>query len=197
MKEQISIATFEDVLRITGQDIEEFDTIGLRGYGWAELRGEDGELKELVAFKNLITNKGDQYYAERAAGIGSPPGQVTGMQLGTGGATAAVKTSGAGGGAMIVTLVANSLVAIDGGFPSSNGLQSGAVACTIQWKTTWPAGTATANGINEAVITNQSTGTQTVAPVSAVISRAVLGTTVNKGASDSFAITWSHNVLGA
>jgi len=187
--------TFEDLMAVGGFTEPTWeDKLGVKGWGLALLTDEDGAIKELQQFKNLITNKGDQYYAERAAGIGSPPGQVTGMQLGTGGGTAAAKT---GAGAAIVTLTASSLVAIDGGFPTSNGLQSGAVACRIQWKTTWPAGTATANGINEVALVNQATGTQTAAPASATIARAVLGTTVNKAAGDTLAITWNNDLLGA
>lgn len=173
----------------------EFNLWSPEGYA-AHLDGDPmaifGDL-EHGEFTNLITNVGDEYYAERAAGIASPPAQVTGMQLGTG--TTAVAKNGAGGA--IVTLVANSLVAIDGGFPTSNNTQSGAVACRIQWKTTWAAGTATATGIAEVALVNQSTGTQTAAPAAATISRALLSPTVNKGASDTLAITWNHDLLGA
>ena len=188
------------------QSTLERDIAGLRGFGVANLWSEEGykahilgdplaEVGDLqvVEFANLITNVGDEYYGERAAGIASPPGQVTGMQLGTG--TTAVAKNGAG--AAMVTLVASSLVAIDGAFPTSNNTQTGAVALRIQWKTTWAAGTATATGIAEVVLTNQSTGTQTAVPAAACISRALLSPTVNKGASDTLAITWNHDLLGA
>lgn len=168
------------------------DGLGLSGCGWWELfDGDpaDGKLKDMGSFKNLITRIGDQYYGERAAGISSPPAQVTGMQLGTG-STAASKT---GAGAAMVTLVASLLVAIDGGFPTS--ALSGS-SRRIQWRTTWAAGTATATGIQEVVLTNQSTGTQTAVPEANTISRAVL-TSFDKGASDSLVITWNHDLLGA
>lgn len=160
------------------------------GHGFWELFDEDGDLTDCGEFTNLITQVGDQYYGERAAGIASPPAQVTGMQLGTG-STAVAKT---GAGAALVTLVAASLVAIDGGFPTSalNG-----AARRIQWKTTWAAGTATSNGIAEVALVNQSTGTQTVAPAAATISRALLSPTVNKGAGDTLAVTWNHDLTGA
>lgn len=160
------------------------------GHGFWELLDEDGNLKDGGEFRNLITQVGDQYYGERAAGISSPPAQVTGMQLGTG-TTAVAKT---GAGAAIVTLVTASLVAIDSTWPQSSIPAS---ARRIQWKTTWPAGTATANTIAEVALVNQSTGTQTAAPASATISRALLSPTVNKGASDTLAVTWNHDLLGA
>jgi hypothetical protein len=158
-----------------------------------ERGGKGCRPKELIdagEFTNLVTQIGDQYYGERAAGIASPPAQVTGMQLGTG-ATAAAKT---GAGAAVVTYVAGSNVAIDGGFPTSalNGASR-----RIAWKTTWPAGTATTNGLNEVVIINQAIATNAAAPAANTISRALLAPVVNKGANDSLAVTWNHDLLGA
>lgn len=167
---------------------EEFGRI--LGWGRWELFDEDGEIKDGGAFTNLITQVGDQYYGERASGIASPPAQVTGMQLGSG-TTAVTKT---GAGAALVTLVAASLVTLDASFPASS--LSGS-SRRIQWKCTWAAGVATANGIAEVVLVNQATGTQTAAPASATISRALLSPVVNKGSGDTLAVTWNHDLLGA
>lgn len=152
-----------------------------------ELRGPDDELKYREELSNLITQIGDQYYMERGALATGAPAVVTGMQLGTGTTTPA-KT---GAGAAIVTLVAASLVAI--GTPTSalNGS-----ARRITYAATWAAGTATANGIAEVALVNQSTGTQTVAPASATISRALLSPIVNKGAADSLTVQWTHDFQG-
>lgn len=160
------------------------------GHGFWELFDADGDRVDYGEFANLITQVGDQYYGERAAAIASPPAQVTGMQLGTG-TTAVAKT---GAGAAIVSLVTASLVAIDGSFPTS--ALSGS-SRRIQWKTTWAAGTATATSISEVALVNQSTGTQTVVPAANTIARALLSPVVNKGASDTLAITWNHDLLGA
>lgn len=159
------------------------------GHGFWELF-RDGELIDRGEFTNLITQIGDQYYGERASGIASPPAQVTGMQLGTG-TTAVAKT---GAGAALVTLVAASLVALDGTFPTS--ALSGS-SRRIQWKTTWAAGVATANSIAEVVLVNQAVGTQTITPAANTISRALLSPVVNKGASDTLAVTWNQDLLGA
>lgn len=167
------------------------DIVGIRGHGYWEMFDEHGNIKGRGEFSNLITQVGDQYYGERAAGIASPPAQVTGMQLGAG-STAVAKT---GAGAAIVTLLAASLVAIDGGFPASS---IPVASRRIQWKTTWPAGTATtASPITEVVLTNQSTGTQTAVPAANTISRAILAGIGSKGASDTLAVTWNHDLLGA
>lgn len=163
------------------------DTALILGHGIAEVRGPDGTLKQRVEFTNLVTQIGDQVYGERGAGLAGAPAAPTGMQLGTG-TTAVAKT---GAGAAIGTLVANSLVAI--GTPTS-GLNGS--ARRITYSTTWAAGTATANGIAEVALVNQSTGTQTAAPASATISRALLSPTVNKGAADSLTVTWTHDLAG-
>lgn len=175
---------------VAGYGRAELDVARLVGWGTWELRGEDGELKAEGTLANLITRVGDQYYGERASGIGSPPGQVTGMRLGTDN-TAPAKT---GAGAAIVTYVTGSHKAIDGGFPTS--ALSGS-SRRIAWKTTYNAGEATATGIVEAVITNESPLTDVAGTAANTISRALLSPSVNKGASDTLAITWNHDLLGA
>lgn len=169
---------------------EEVARVGIVGHGFWELFGPDGELKDCGEFTNLITQVGDQYYGERAAGIGSPPAQVTGMQLGTG-TTAVAKT---GAGAAVVTYITGSAVAIDGSFPTS--ALSGS-SRRIQWKTTWGAGVATATGIAEVVLINQSVGTDSGAAAAATISRALISPAKDKGAADTLAVTWNHDLLGA
>lgn len=166
------------------------DLNGIRGFVVVELIGPDGEIKQRLEIENLVTQVGDQYYGERAAGIGGPPGQVTGMRYGTG-VTAASKT---GAGAAIVTYVTGSSIAIDGGFPTSalNGASR-----RIAWKTTWNAGVATANSISEAVITNESPLTDVAGSAANTIARVLLSPVINKGASDTLAITWNHDILGA
>lgn len=190
-----------DSIEVTaGYERKVSERLGIRGHGvvelWTPIRnglvGTIGRLVlvQRVEFENLITEVGDEYYGERAAGIASPPGQVTGMRLGTGSTTPA-KT---GAGAAIVTYVSGSALAIDGSFPTS--ALSGS-SRRIQWKTTWGAGVATANGIAEAVITNESPLTDVTGSAANTISRALVSPTVNKGASDTLAITWNHDLLGA
>lgn len=162
----------------------------VKGIVEVRLYDEDGILTLEQIVENLVTQVGDQYYGERAAGIGSPPGQVTGMRLGTG-STAAAKT---GAGAAIVTYVTASQVAIDGTYPQSS-LNS--TARRITWRSTWAAGVATASGIQEVVITNESPLTNVAGTAANTISRAVLSPVINKGASDTLEITWHHDILGA
>lgn len=152
------------------------------------LTGPDGTVTYDEVIDNLVTEVGDQYYGERAAGVAGAPAAVTGMQLGTGGTTP-TKT---GAAAAIGTLVASSLVALTG--TPTSGLTG--ASRRITYTATWAAGTATANNISEVVLVNQSTGTQTAAPASATISRALLSPMVNKAAGDSLTIAWQHDLLG-
>lgn len=165
------------------------------GHGMVEVFDEDGNLKQTVNFKNLITQVGDQYYGERAAsgisgGFTTSVAQATGMQLGTG-TTAVAKT---GAGAAVVTYINSSAKAFDSGFPAST--LSGS-SRRIQWKCTWAAGEATANGISEVVLINQAVATNSAAAAANTIARALISPVVNKAAGDTLAITWNHDLLGA
>ncbi len=166
------------------------DVIRFTGHGFYELIGPDGKVKQRGTFANLITDYGDQYYAERATT--TDPGIVTGMRLGTGGSTAAAK---AGAGGAIVSYVSASDKALDS-TPGSSDLGAG-IGHRVQYIVTWVAGEATATGIDEAVVTNETPLTDVAGALGDTISRAVLVPVVNKGASDQLVITWNHDALGA
>lgn len=156
-----------------------------------ELFDEDGNLKAEGITHNLVTQVGDQFYGERAVGLGSLA-NASGMRLGNNGSpTAASKTST---GAAIQTYVTGSSQGFDGSFPASslNGSSR-----RIQYKTTWTAGTATASGISEVVITCESPITNVIGSAANTIARALISPVVNKGASDTLAVTWNHDLLGA
>jgi hypothetical protein len=138
---------------------------------------------------NLVTQIGDEYLGERAAGIGSPPDQATGMRLGTG-STAAAKT---GAGAAIVTYISGSNQAFEGGFPTSalNGSSR-----RIQWQSIWAAGDSTNSAITESVITNENPLTDVAGSAANTLSRVVFSA-INKGALDTLTNTWSWDILGA
>lgn len=181
-------ATRDELVAAAGYGRGDRNPIGVHGTLHVVLTGPDGEIKLDEIVDNLITQLGDQYYGERAAPVAGAPAAITGMQLGTG-ATAPAKT---GAGAAIVTLTANSLVALTGAPASSlNGAKR-----RITYTAQWAAGVATANGLSEVALVNQATGTQTVAPAAATIARALLNPTVNKGALDTLTVTWHHDLEG-
>lgn len=169
---------------------------GLLGYGTIVLTDGDGQVISAQPFTNLITDVGDAYYAAKAItgtfsnGVtNSAPTIMAHMKLGTS-TTAASKAST---GAAIVTTIASSSTAFDATYPSSSNLGAG-LGVNAVYKTTWAAGASTNSAITEAVISSDtSTGAGSAANT---ISRVVF-TAVNKGASDTLAITWNHKFLGA
>lgn len=173
----------------------DLEKLGLVGFGVIELRSADGELKDIRSFANLITDTGDLYYAQKAiVGIApaapSAPTAMAHMKLGTG--TTAVAKNGAG--AAIVTYIASSSQAFDASYPQTSNLGAGA-GVTAVYKVTWAAGSATNSAITEAVITSDTVAAN-AGTASNSIARTVFSA-VNKGASDTLAITWSHKFLGA
>lgn len=171
------------------------DSAGVVGYGVIELRGADGELKRCEPFANLITDAGDLYIAGKvitsiAPASPSAPTAMSGMKLGTG--TTAVAKSGAGGA--LVTYLSGSNLAFDATYPQTSNLGAG-LGVNAVYKTTWGAGVATSSAITEAVIVNDA-GTNATSTAANTASRIVF-TAINKGASDTLAITWNHKFLGA
>jgi hypothetical protein len=170
------------------------DKTGISGFGVGILRGPDGEIKDVRTFKNLVTDKGDLYIAQKiitsiAPASASAPTAMTGMKLGTG-TTAASK---AGSGAALVTYLSGSQKTFTTAYPTTEDLGSGLGVCAV-YNCTWAAGVATGS-ITEAVIVNDAASNATSTAAN-TIARAVF-TAVVKGASDTFEITWKHKVLGA
>lgn len=179
---------------------------GLVGYGIAELFDTDIDenglhvavrRKMVVPFANLITDAGDLYTAGMVIALVSPanaaqPTKANGMKLGTG--STAVAKSGAGGA--IVTYLTASNVAFDATFPVTANLGAG-LGVNAQYKTTWAAGIATNSAIAEAAIVNDQANNASGSSAANTYSRTVFGSTINKGASDTLAVTWNWKYLGA
>lgn len=174
-----------------------YDGVGMLGFGVAHLLDGDGKTKELIPFCNLITTAGDQYYAQKAIALVPPqnpaaPTAAQGMKLGTGGATAAAKSST---GASIVTYITGSNLVFDPTYPSAAAV-GGDGGWNATYKTTWAAGTATNASISEVAIVNDQTNNANGSTAANTYARATF-TAINKTASDSLAITWTHKFLGA
>lgn len=172
------------------------EEIGTTGYGEAVLRGPDGEIKQRVEFKNLITDKGDEYYSKKAAvSVGdygsSAPTAVNGMKLGTG-TTAAAKS---GAGSSIVTYISGSNNALDASSPTCSAVGTD-VGWYIIYTVTWAAGDATNAAIAEVALVNDQ-ASDDIGSAAETYARAVLSSTVDKAAGDSLTIVWRHKFLGA
>jgi hypothetical protein len=175
------------------------DGAGLSGYGLIEHRDGDGEILGLQPFANKITDQGDLYYATKAiVGIGSSPPSaptaLTGMKLGTGTTAPAKAGVGAASLAASADYITGSNQVFDTSFPSTTNLGT-TLGVQAVYKVTYAAGTATNSAIASAVIVNDA-ATNATTTVANTVSR-VTFTAVNKGASDTLAITWNHLFLGA
>jgi hypothetical protein len=150
----------------------------------------DGVVIASGGSENLVTQVGDQLYAERGAAVSSPPATPTGMKLGSG-STAAAKS---GAGAVLTTYLTNSHLAFDATYPQSSLYGS---ARRITYVCTFGPGKATtASPITEAVIVN-NTLTDATSAEAATIARTILVGIGSKGAGETLTITWTHDLMGA
>lgn len=153
------------------------------------VRDRDGTCSRRV-LRNLVTQVGDQYYGERAAGVASPPAQVTGMQLGTGN-TATAKT---GAGSAIATYLVGSDQGLDVDYPTST-LEG--TKRRITWQATWPAGTFDgATALAEVVLVNRTLD-GSAATEQQTIARALISPTETPTSTQEVTVRWHHDLLGA
>jgi hypothetical protein len=189
------LSDFDEAMLAALDQSRHLDKVGIVGYGVAHLLDGDGRTKQLVPFANLITTAGDEYYAKKGiTGISpanpSAPTAASGMKLGQG-STAAAKS---GAGAALVTYISVSNNLFDTSFPAAAAV-GGDGGWNVSYKTTWAAGDVTNADIEEVVIVNDA-ATDATSTAANTYSRAVI-TQVNKTASDSLAVTWTHKFLGA
>lgn len=185
-----------DAMRDAHGMARNLDKVGMVGYGVAELRDGDGAVKLLLPFANLVTDAGDLYYAGKAITSIAPaspaaPTAMSGMKLGTG--STAVAKAGAGGA--LVTYETGSNQAFDATYPQTSNLGAG-LGVNAVYRCTWAAGDVTETALTEVVIVNDA-GTDATSSAANTASRALFGSAINKGASDSLVVTWNHKFLGA
>ena len=144
------------------------EPVELRGHVLVELYGPDGELKETRETDNLVVDTGKAHIADQ---LSSSPGgaAMSHMGIGTG------STSPVAGNTALGTEI------------DRNALTSRTDATNVvTYVGNWAAGDGTNAAIAEAGIFNAaSTGT--------MLARATF-TAINKGASDTLAITWTVTV---
>lgn len=168
----------------------------LKGFVTVELKDKDGNIKLSYTMKNLITDAGDLYYATRGAAGVLPANvtdatKVTGMKLGTG----STAVSKAGAGSALVTYKSGTNVVFDATYPQVANLGSG-LGVQIVYRTTFGAGVGTDTALAEVVIVNDAAVNATSTAAN-TISRVLFPSAINKGASDTLAVTWNHKFLGA
>jgi len=142
------------------------DDIQVTGRLGIVLTDENGNVKEQHLHKNLVVTAGKAWIAARMKATGAP-NEMTHMAVGTG------TTAAADGNTALVTESARVSLS-----PSVSG-------AVVTYTAAFPAGTGTAALTEAGILNAASAGTmlcRTVFPV------------VNKGASDSMAITWTITV---
>lgn len=170
------------------------ESLGLVGFGVWRLWNGDGDLVVEQPFANLVTDKGDEYAAKKlAVAIGpsapSAPSAATGMKLGSVSSTAPGKS---GTGAALQTYLTSTNRTFDSGATTTN--LGGGLGWIVTVGCTWPTG-STITGIVEAVIVNDA-ATNATSTAANTYARTT-GSSVTKGTTDTFAITWNWKQLGA
>lgn len=155
----------------------------------AVLIGSDGKVKERHVFegKNLVTDGGDQYYAEAIVASGSVM-IIGGMNLGS------AATAPAKGNTNVGSIIANGSAAISSGYPRTADPDSdntGGGADIVTWLASFGTGVANANGIQEVAIANVlgTAGTQNC------IMRGTIAS-FNKTSSDTLKVFVNHTING-
>jgi hypothetical protein len=151
----------------------------------AMLKDEKTGKMRYIPGANVVTNDGDQYYAEAA--VGSPSWAVAGMRLGTGG-TAPSKTD-----TDVTTFLAGSGKAIDGTYPQTNDGDSdntGAGIDIVTWRVSYGTGEANGSGIQElAIVDNISAPTK-------ALTHALFAASFSKTSSDTLKVFVNHTFNG-
>ena len=161
---------FHDALEVSvGRGGSFGESLPVRGHVLVELFGPDGELKAHREIDNLVVDAGESHIADQLSS--SPGGAAMGwMAIGTG------ATAPAFGNTALGTEIDRN--ALTSRTDSAN---------VVTYVGNWAAGDGTNSAITEAGIFNQSSVGGTM------LARATF-TAINKGASDTLAITWTLTV---
>lgn len=153
-----------------GQDFPESEGFIIKQKVVIQKFDESGRLSWEEEIHNVVTTLGKAYVADAILRGSAAKNAMSGMELGTSGTTASV------GDTDVITVVSTtgSYQAFDSGYPSQD-------TAATEFKVTWAAGEATANGIQEAVIKSSDGAADAISRITF--------TSVNKGASDTLAIT--------
>jgi hypothetical protein len=127
------------------------DNVGIKGFIVAVLRdGRTGEIKQVIETHNIVTDTGDTYYAQMAAGE-VPTNDFGNLVLGSG-AQAIDKANDYSD----FTPIANTNKAVSANYPKSNDNDvnnSGKAVDAVTWKFEWTMGDFNHAAITQGLIT--------------------------------------------
>ena len=136
--------------------------------------------------KNLVTNDGDQYYAEAVVNSESFP--VLGMRLGSDPASADVAKTDTD----VNSFLTGSNQDIDAGYPMTDDTDGDNVSSNdiLTWRVSYGSSAANVNSISEVSLVDSH-----VAPNNAIC-HAVFATPFNKTSDDTLKVFVNHEFLG-
>lgn len=144
--------------------------------------------------KNLITNEGDRYYAQRGAGESPTHFTSPAIELGTAGAAPA-KTSNRSN---VTTKVSGSLKQVDSGYPKTDDDDvrnaANADVDVVTYRVTYNTGEANTANIDRVIITNWAAGSPGASEV--VLSYAVFGAPFTKTSAQQLFVFVNHTMNG-
>lgn len=174
------------------------DSTGIVGRVEAVLCDAEGREVQRVEASNLITTKGDEFYAKKACvSVGdygtSAPTAPNGMKLGTS-QTAAAKS---GAGSYIGGYLTGSNNAFEASVPTATAVSGTDAGWQVKYECFWGDGDVTSPTIWEvALVTDQ--GTDTAGSEANTYARIKFPTVIDKSpAGYTLRITWYHKFLGA
>lgn len=151
--------------------------------GFALLEGPGK--RQIIGLANIVTNDGDQYYAEAA--VGAPSWSVAGMRLGTG--TAAPTKADTD----VTTFLNGSGKAVDANYPMTNDTDpdnTGAGIDIVSWRVSFATTEGNGNNIAElALVDNITTPTK-------ALTHALFAAAFNKTSSDTLKVFVNHTMNG-
>jgi len=152
--------------------------------GFALLEGPGK--RRIIGLANIVTNDGDQYYAEAA--VGAPSWTVAGIRLGTGTA-AATKTD-----TDVTTYLAGSGKAMDGTYPMTNDTDpdnaAGKGIDIVSWRVSHATTEGNGNNIAELALVDN------IAAPTKALTHALFAATFNKTSSDTLKTFINHTMNG-
>jgi hypothetical protein len=138
---------------------------------------------------NIVTNEGDRYYAQRAAGE-TPTNNFNTMYLGNGSQPTWTKTSNYG---TLTGAISGSAKTVASGYPKTNDTDpdnTGGGVDVVTWKFSWAKADFSATGINQAVIS--ISGASSTSPILTGFNM----TPFDKTSNDTLTIFVNHSFEG-
>ena len=163
-----------------------FKGVGLKGLVVCVLTDQFGRPISRAESENIVTNDGDQYYAE--ASMGSESWAVTGMRLGSDPASADVAKADTD----VNSFLTGTQQDIDSGYPKTDDDDSDNVSSVdiVTWRVSYGSSAANVNSISEVSIVDSNTG-----PVKALC-HAVFATPFAKTSDDTLKVFVNHEFSG-